>query len=252
MKRKIYLTALYTVTILVILFGTLGQSGVFSTVRNSQTALSDTIYFDPASFHSIDMDLSVVDLTVKQNFDQTCSITYEASSQKLVPFSDVQNDTLKVSQTIKNTNNLKSDQLKLTLSVPAEASFENLDFELGIGDLKLENLNADNLTLAVGVGDLKVANSAFGRATIEAGVGDVAMDNCPIAKLNLEAGMGDVKLSALDDLSKYDLDISVGLGDLSLAGEKKSGFGREYIQTGDGTYSYHIESGTGDVKLSID
>ncbi|MBR1854111.1 MAG: DUF4097 family beta strand repeat protein [Lachnospiraceae bacterium] len=251
MKRNIYLTALYTVTVLVILFSILGQNGILPIGQVGSAKLTDTIYFDPNGFHSIDMDLSVVELTVQQNFNDNCYITYEASSQKLVPTVEVKDNTLKIGQTKINQNNLKSNQLKLTLSVPAGKGFNDLDFDLGVGDLKFENLSADKLTLQAGVGELDITDSSFQQANIEAGVGDVTMQNCPVTRLTLQTGVGDVKLSQLGDLAKYDLDITVGLGDLSVDGVKKSGFGKEYRQTGDGTYNYKIESGTGDVKISV-
>ena len=231
MKRNIYLTALYTVTALVILFSILGPNGLLPIGQTRSEKLSDTLYFDPNGFHSIDMDLPVAELTVQQSSDDNCYMTYEASSRKLVPVTEIKDGTLKISQDKVKQNNLRNNQLKLTLFVPAGKAFTDLDFALGVGDLKFENLTADKLTL-------------------QAGVGAVSMQSCSLAKLNLEAGVGDVKLTQLGDLSKYDLDITVGLGDLSVDGEKKSGFGKEYKQTGDGTYYYHIESGTGDVKLS--
>ena len=251
MKRQIYLTIISIITGLVILFSMLGRSGILPIgIGSSQAKQSDLIYLDPNGFHSIDMDLSVADLTVLQNPNHDCYIQYEASSQKAVPQIGVQNDTLQITQENLNQNKLGANTLTLTLAIPAECSLQDLALDLGIGDLEFRQLTAEQFTLHAGTGDLKITDSSFARAEIEAGIGDVTFQNSPITNLTLKAGIGDVELYQLTDLSKYDLDITVGVGDLTVEGASKSGLGRAYKQTGDGTYSYKIENGTGDVTLS--
>lgn len=250
MKRQIYLTALSTVTVLVILFSILGQNGILPGMFGGSAAgkEADTLYFD--AFSSIDIDASVAEFNLEYTDNNTYGIRYEVSSQKLIPSAELKDGTLFVRQAKTKTNNTRKYNSTLTLLIPSGTTIDNLALDMGVGDIELAGLTANKMDLHVGVGDIEMNDSTVATVVLEAGVGDIEMSGCSVTSLDISAGVGDVDLSVTDSLDNYDMDITVGMGTLTVNGAEKNGFGKEYTQTGSGEHKYNISAGTGDVKIA--
>ncbi len=251
MKKQIYLTVISAITVLVILFSILGRNGVlpFRSFFTDEGKTSDTLSLD--AFSNIEMNMSVTDLKLEYNDEGIWQARYEVSSEKLVPAIRVQDNTLHVDQEKVNASNTANYKCELTISVPKDTALQKITMELGVGDITVKDIKADELNLNAGVGDVKFKDTSLANADLKAGVGDIKISGSSVTVLDLEEGVGDVEISDIADLNEYTLDITVGIGDLSINGDKKSGFGKEYKQqSGDGSHKYKITSGTGNIKLT--
>lgn len=259
MTKKIYLTIIWSIALLVIVFscgirfaGWFSNTGTFRSSSNHTNvedvgsgALSDTVSVD--EFTNVKVSVGACELKFATSNDEY-KVEYSATKEKLVPKIGVKDGTLYVNQdNIKLKDATGTDSLKLTVTiyVPTNTTLENIDLDIGAGDLNLENLSGENFDVDLGAGDFDLKNSTFENISVDCGAGDIFMENNTFDSLDIDAGTGDVKLNCLGDLSQYTFDIDNGVGETRVGGEKVK---NEY-KSGSGAKKIDIDLGVGEVNI---
>ena len=108
--------------------------------------------------------------------------------------------------------------MNVTITVPYEYAFENVDIECGAGKLIVHTLRTGTLDLELGAGsavfnDLYVTDSA----EIQEGAGELAIKSGELANLTLQCGAGATRVAAaLTGVNR--VDAAVGAVDLDFKG----------------------------------
>ena len=162
-------------------------------------------------------------------------------------------------------NNEVSD---LIIYIPENmTAIDETKIEAGAGKINIEKLNTQGLYLELGAGDVHIENIiATGETKIDGGVGKTELKSCEInnlkanlgigefvfsgtltGKSKINSGIGAVRINLIDNKKNYTLDVSKGLGNVTLDGQKLE-MDRVY---GTGENDLDIDGGIGEIKIDF-
>ena len=146
-------------------------------------------------------------------------------------------------------------------------ALDETKIETGAGKINIEKLNTQGLYLELGAGDVHIENViATGKTKIDGGVGKTELKYCEINNLKANLGMGEfvfsgkltgkneidsgvgaINIDLMDNKKNYTIDVSKGLGNVALDGQKLEmdrvyGTGENYID---------IDGGIGEIKIDF-
>lgn len=258
MKKNIYFIILTLVTLLCMGIGICRQ---YTKSASSGSTISKEQGMEEIS--SLNVKGDVMELTIKAGTGY--KVTYSCS-QDLEPV--IRNEQGHVTITQKSKFvwfSPSSQNCKVTLELPAETLLSTLYAEVDVGNITLENIQADYAELEADTGDLTLTDctfqtlkteddlgnisakqSALGSATLNADTGNVSLTSCSFANLTAEADLGNVKIDSATDLSDYSFDAKCDLGSISIQGTKQ---GDTHVTNGSGPYKLVLRADTGNIQV---
>lgn len=239
MKKSIYIAIISAVTIFCIIFGSWYHiSGFADSIKgkfhmnfNFSSDKDDTIVntsennIKLENFDKIQADIKVGDFKIVKG--DSFKYSYSANRTWLVPEIKVKNGTLTIKQAGKSKTNVGMNNASVTITVPENTSFSDLDIAVNVGEVKLSDFFADKIDVDVDVGEIDLKNVDFNK-------GDFEVD------------VGDLQIKGVKDPSSYSLDIKCSIGDVNAFGNngkkiKTDVSGKKYIKA---------DIDIGDCKLS--
>ena len=211
-----------------------------------------------SEIHSLDIRISAADFKIQHGDDISVesNLKYLSVSEK--------DGVLTIVDEEKNYND--SDAM-LTLYVPNDMVFDEVDITTGAAKMMVGTLSANSLKLKLGAGDVQIESlNASSDADIEGGVGQITIASGTLNDLTLKMGMGELNLSAAV-LGESDLKFGVGESNVTLIGSKddykvdiEKGLGSitvdgktvtDYGSSGNGQNHIEIEGGVGTINLKF-
>ncbi len=124
---------------------------------------------------------------------------------------------------------------KVTLYVPEDYHYRDVDIELGAGVLEFEELDADRVSMKVGAGQIVAEDLRADSLEAEIGMGQLELENVYVQGLKADIGMGDLTVEGILD---GDVDVSCSMGnvDIEIEGSQKD-------------FNYTIEGSMGNIDL---
>ena len=211
-----------------------------------------------SEIHSLDIRISAADFKIQHGDEISVesNLKYLSVSEK--------DGVLTIVDEEKNYND--SDAM-LTLYVPNDMVFDEVDITTGAAKMTVGTLSANSLKLKLGAGDVQIESlNASSDADIEGGVGQITIASGTLNDLTLKMGMGELNLSAAV-LGESDLKFGVGESNVTLIGSKddykvdiEKGLGSitvdgktvtDYGSSGNGQNHIEIEGGIGAINLKF-
>ncbi len=210
--------------------------------------------------HKLEIDISAGQLRIVAG--KQFSIK---SNHKYLKVSDTQNKLyIRETKTIIHAADYKD--VVITLTIPADYLFANAQISTGAGLVHIEWLSAEDLQLELGAGEVKIDYlDASKRAQIEGGAGKVTISDSRLHNLDLDMGVGKMELRSLlsgdcdidhgvgearlqlkGSLEDYKILVDKGLGDIQIDGKSVSGG-----SYGQGTNTIDIEGGIGAIRIDF-
>lgn len=145
---------------------------------------------------------------------------------------------------------------KVTLYLPKGVKLNELDIDLGAGNMESIELCAQNISMEVGAGDCEAAGlTADGEIDLTVGAGRIGLDSMSAGELDVEVGAGELHI---DDVRvEKETDINLGVGHAELNGLLLGNLNLE-CDVGDVTltlddaeedHNYEIECSLGNVRV---
>lgn len=154
---------------------------------------------------------------------------------------------------------------KLIIYVPKDFSFQDLEIDMGSGDINIERLSTGELSFEIGAGKVKINNlNVFKNAEISSETGNVSILSGEINNLDLDlgvgkfilksvlngrsdidSGIGTLEIDLIDDIENYCIKTNKGIGEVFID-DKKIIDGDEYCL---GNKNIEIEGETGTIKI---
>ena len=217
MKKRIYLSIIYFITLICIIIGVLGNVFNISpftrmTMASSGKYIENSSIYDNVSDISIDMNLGSVEIKKGSKLE----VIY-TGAEKFKPAVSVSGTSLNIEQHVKVhlMTNIKNSDCTLTITVPDNVSLNSIQADLNMGDMDVNNIHASSADFSVDMGSLKIADSSIKNITADNNMGDIKLTNCDSDALNLSVDMGSLKISGMD-IDKYSANLSVDLGDIKV------------------------------------
>lgn len=124
---------------------------------------------------------------------------------------------------------------------------EQISLSLGVGDISVKQVCVNGMAqFEVGTGDMNFSGGTYEKMKIDSGVGDVHFDAAVLEKLEIETGLGDISVQLPEKENAYDYEISAGIGEISLNGNKK----QQFFKAENDGIMLELTSGTGDISVS--
>lgn len=161
-----------------------------------------------------------------------------------------------------------SGDIVLELYIPDGTVFEKAEISFGAGRVEIECLSAENLNLELGAGEVVIDNLvAQSNAKINGGAGKITIGGGRLANLELDMGIGQMnltskltgncklefgvgaaKLKLIGTSEDYKISVSKGIGEVTVDGEKVS----DGATRGEGANRVKVEGGIGAIKISFE
>ena len=243
-------------------YALLNAFGLIHTNNNIVTEDLKVISNEVKEISTLKLDLSFTNLEIKtgDNFK------VETNNSKITFTNN--NGSVKIKEENHNwvTNNNRVSNLIIYL--PEDSiSLDETKIETGAGNINIERLNTQSLYLELGAGDVKIENlTVTEEAKIDGGVGRTELKSCKINSLKANLGMGEfvfngiltgkseidsgvgaINIDLIDNKKNYKIDVSKGLGNVTLDGQKLEmdkvyGTGENYLD---------IDGGIGEIKINF-
>lgn len=208
------------------------------------------------TFNNISISTETADVVFALSDDEICRVEC-CEDEKEKHTVTVENDTLTV-----KSNNQKSwydyigfspNLQKITVYLPKDHSFGNVDISLSTGDVNIKNISVGTLNLSVTTGDAYLTDIVCGNIISSGSTGDITLNNVlSTEKISVERSTGDVKFNDSDAAEIY---VKTNTGDVTgnLLSSKvfvtDTNIGSIDVPETDNGGKCEIITNTGDIKI---
>ena len=241
----------------------LSAFGLIHTNNNVITEDLKVISSEVKEISTLDINLAYTNLEIKTG----ASFRVETNNSKITFTND--NGSVKIKE--KNLNWLRNNNItsNLIIYIPeGMIALDETNIETGAGKINIEELKTQGLHLELGAGDVYIKNViATQDAKIDGGVGKTELKSCEInnlkanlgvgefvfhgkltGKSEIDSGIGAINIDLTDNKENYTIDVSKGLGNVTLDGQKLEmdrvyGTGENYID---------VDGGVGEIKIDFE
>ena len=212
-----------------------------------------------SEIHSLDVQINAADFKIvsADEFSVESNLKYLSVSEK--------NGVLKIEDEPKSNSNYSN--AILTLYVPNDVVFNDVDIETGSAKMTVDTLSANSIELKLGAGDVRFESlNASADVDIEGGAGRITIVSGTLNNLSLEMGAGELNLTAavlgysdlkfgvgesnvtlIGSKDDYKVDIDKGIGNITVDGKTVTDFG----SSGNGRNHIEINGGVGAIHLNF-
>lgn len=221
---------------------------------NENVVLGGSLTYEITSdIHSLYIQINAADFKIElgDEFSVESNLKYLSVSEK--------DGVLTIIDEAKSSSNYSN--AVLTLYVPNDIVFDDVDITTGAAKLTVDALSANSLELKLGAGDVRfeslhtfwaadikggagqitIASGTLNDLTLAMGVGELNFSGALLGNCDLKLGVGESNLTLIGSKDDYGVDIKKGLGSISVDGKNVSDYG----SSGNGRSHIHIESGIG-------
>lgn len=173
------------------------------------------------------------------------------------------NNTLVIKEKGNNWFN-KNNKYELTVYIPTELEFQEVEIEngagtinieaivaeklilnLGAGETTIKNVNANNLKIDNGTGRLMISSGRIKDLDLDMGVGETEISANLVGNSKIDTGVGSLKLNLSDNEEAYRIKVNKGIGTISLNGKELL----DNTINGNGENFIDINGGIGEIKI---
>lgn len=128
-----------------------------------------------------------------------------------------------------------TESCSITLFVPTDYAFDEVEVNLGAGYVQLEELYAKKASFEVGAGEIDISYAEMSKMDISVGAGSVIVADMAVDELDAEIGMGSFQAEG-DITRKADIECSMGYVSLYLNGEESD-------------FNYKLDGSMGNIEI---
>lgn len=180
----------------------------------------------------------------------------------------VKNGTLYIRDVGKNKKYTRVNDRELTLTVPADICWDEVEMDAEIGGVEMEFLKAKKVKLDVDMGNIAIHELAADRLEIEVEMGGTQVENAAVGGLDAEtdmgsiefegivegdieakASMGSITLTLDQKESDFDYEISADMGSVVVDGEEYSGLSSKKKVDNNAGRRMKVESSMGSIDI---
>jgi hypothetical protein len=125
-------------------------------------------------------------------------------------------------------------------------SAENIDFELGAGEVNIASLTAiSSSQIEGGAGRITISDGALKNLELGMGVGQLNLTSVLTGDCQMDLGIGESNITLIGRKEDYKLEVNKGIGSLSVDGQNVNDYG----SSGNGADKVEINGGIGAINV---
>lgn len=252
------------------IFGiTVGMNAIEESFNNNNQTVIESVNYEYTGIEKLNIELGICKLNIQNDETLTDKIKVEMKNTSNKMYCKQLGNELKIDDD-KNVsiNFLKNRNIvpEITIYIPQNQEFENVDLNVSINDVNIEKLNAKKAKIETGGGRCIIKNIITEQLDIEGGAGETIVENSKTNRLELDAGIGSTIITA-EILDTADINSGVGRLELNLLGSKENymikpsvGIGGVVVDNqraenekiiGNGNQKVKIDAGIGEVAVNF-
>lgn len=231
------------------------EQGVFGAVFEGDvvTVVDGTVKnrLDCKDVENLKVDAGGCDFRIEISSDQ--NFWLEVQDGKSQPAVMTKGDTLYVTMDGIGLVSGSADRNRvITLFVPKNFGFEDVDLELGAGRLTIDELNARKAKMEVGAGDLTVGVMQIGKLDCQVGVGNIEIIGKISGDVEAECAMGNITLKLLNKKKDFNYSLECSMGNINLDGERYSGISTAKKINNGAEQKMKLECAMGNIEVKFE
>ncbi len=160
---------------------------------------------------------------------------------------------------------------KIIITVPEDFVAENVSFKIAAGSAKIEEINAltgdfkvetgelkiEELTISnkssysIGAGNMILKNMTAKDITVDCGLGNVEISGSISGDSDISCGVGRVDVNLNGDDDDYTYDVSSGLGNVVIDGDKYNSISNKIIKNESTENKITLDCGVGNIRVEF-
>ena len=160
--------------------------------------------------------------------------------------------TVKIPQnTLFDTVDINTGAASLTLD--GFTATQRFILNTGAGEVNINNITASNVNIKTGVGETVFRNCSFTDTEMHTGVGETVFDGKIFQNLEIHAGIGEIDMRINGKKDDYAIDITSGIGSVSVNGASGSGLMGNIVKENQRTalHTIEVKAGIGEVNINF-
>lgn len=217
-------------------------------------------------FHSVDIDVSLADVTIERGSDYGVDLNWRGGDYQL-HYSN-ENGVLKVWDSGADYNFRSNFFASAAIYLPSGVSLTDVNMNLSMGDADVYDLTADRVTVDCEMGSATLDGLTAQVVDLELDMGSIDMTDTTVSEtltakvamggaslygdlacdMDLTADMGNVTVGTERPASDYSCALETDMGSITVDGEEY----RHHYNGGNGPHTLKANSGMGSVDLYFD
>lgn len=236
--------------------------------------------YSAAEIKNIETDIGIGALLIQENEDTDkihVIVEYRKKDHRCNVSVNQKKETLKIEEKDHASwgwiNRNRNDDVRITVEVPADMEFKELDFSNSVGvvtttvPLKAETMSVDvdagvcdilgkltiskSVELDIDAGDLNIEEMEAKSVSIDVDAGGFAANLVKAEKLEADCDVGDLRLTMDGSEQDYNYIISCDMGNVDVGNNSYSGLGSKRTITNSGNRRIEIDCDLGNITVNF-
>ena len=245
-KSKYFVLGCLLMALILLISGSIlgGFSQLKSTYFNSVNTSNNNEYeFAGINNLEIEVDASKVKI---QEYDGSMIKVSSNWSTKIVN----ENNTLIIEDNF-NIFNLSNLNKKITVYIPINYQFNNVDINIDAGDFEAENIYATDIEVSIDAGNFDTKKIIATNLNVEVDAGKAAIDLLDCQNSYFDCDVGDIEVMMVGSEADYSYDVSCDLGSVKVGNYKADGLSDDYSFSG-GMKKINVNCDASDIDIKME
>lgn len=217
----------------------------------------------------LEVELAVHSLIIEEGTTEAFVLEGSADCERIQCY--VEDGTLYLQDVGKHKKLSGQMQRRITLTVPADFTWDTAELEADMGSVEADKLLAHHADLEVGMGNMIIHHAQLDGLEISADMGSVELSGTVNGNVDADADMGSIQLSGIVDgnveadadmgsivlvlqqqENDFNYHIESAMGSIVLNGEEYAGMSKELTKKYDAPRNMELESSMGTIEISFE
>lgn len=197
------------------------------------------------SVRKLDIETGACDVYIQEGDD------FSISGDTANIIEEFNGDEWKISMPEHHFPALQGNWGTVTITVPRDMYFEEVEIDHGAGDITIDNITCSEADFSIGASTMTVNNLSCAYLDLELGAGKAIINGSVSQNADIEVGMGNAVLTFARPAT-YGYDVECGMGSVTVDGNSYSGFAQNVAINSNATPFFDIDCGMGSVNLMFE
>lgn len=243
------------------------ESNMFDEKYEIREGSVDKAQVADAGIKELDIELGGCLFELKSSEDTSYYMEYDGQGKTQVY---VEENELFVKVLNGKEWNVNTDKDGVTLYIPKEAVLDEVEIDLGAGQMSLDHLKASAIEINLGAGQVRADQIQAEKASLTVGAGEIVLEdvqmkdvqaevgagNCEIDGIvtgNIEAdcAMGNITFGLEGSVKDFNYEIMCVTGNITIDGEKYSGLTKEQTIHNNADKNMELDCAMGNIRVEF-
>lgn len=211
---------------------------------NMDESLDEPIELDKGM--NLLMDIGGAEVTVKKSDDGK----FFAESEGINMAWNIKDDEIIVrTERRRFFWNNKNSAGKITIYIPKDYEFKDIEIDCGAGVIQIENIKADSIDVDLGAGEIVAEDIDTKELSIDCGAGSIEVSGSVKGNAEIDCSMGEVDLEVNQEEKYYNYEIDCSMGEVNINNDSYSGIGVEKSIDNDSEYEMSVDCSMGEINI---